>query len=48
MTLYIIASAVLLLGAALWLAIRQAQDERPLSEEELEQQREKDEQDLMQ
>ena len=48
MTLYIIASAVLILGAALWLAIRQAQDERPLSEEELEQQRQDNEQDLTQ
>ena len=48
MTLYIIATVVLLLGAALWLAIRQAQDEKPLSEEELEQQRKQDEQDLTQ
>ena len=48
MTLYIIASAVLILGAALWLAYRQAQDEKPLSEEELEQQRKQDEQDLTQ
>ena len=48
MTLYIIASVVLLLGAALWLAYRQAQDEKPLSEEELEQQRKQDEQDLTQ
>ena len=48
MTLYIIASAVLILGAALWLTIRQAQDEKPMSEEELEQQRQDNEQDLMQ
>lgn len=48
MTLYIIATVVLLLGAALWLAYRQAQDEKPLSEEELEQQRKQDEQDLTQ
>ena len=48
MTLYIIATVVLLLGAALWLAYRQAQDEKPISEEELEQQRQDNEQDLMQ
>ena len=48
MTLYIIASVVLLSGTVLVLAYRQAQDEKPLSEEELEQQREKDEQDLTQ
>ncbi|NUO79668.1 hypothetical protein HUU05_06305 [candidate division KSB1 bacterium] len=47
MTLYIIATATLLLGATLWLAYRQAQDERPMSEDELEKQRENDE-DLMQ
>ena len=48
MSLYIIATVTLLAGTALLLAYRQAQDERPMSEEELEQQREKDEQDLMQ
>ena len=48
MTLYIIATVVLLSGTVLVLAYRQAQDEKPLSEEELEQQREKDEQDLTQ
>ena len=48
MTLYIIATVVLLSGSVLVLAYRQAQDEKPLSEEELEQQREKDEQDLTQ
>lgn len=47
MTLYIIATVTLILGAALWLAYRQAQDERPMSEDELEKQRENDE-DLMQ
>lgn len=48
MTLYIIATVVLLSGTVLVLAYRQAQDEKPLSEEELEQQRKQDEQDLMQ
>ena len=48
MTLYIIATVVLLSGSVLVLAYRQAKDEKPLSEEELEQQREKDEQDLTQ
>ncbi len=48
MTLYIIATVVLLSGTVLVLAYRQAQDEKPLSEEELEQQRKQDEQDLTQ
>lgn len=48
MTLYIIATVTLLAGTALLLAYRQAQDEKPMSEDELEKQREKDEQDLMQ
>ena len=48
MTLYIIATVVLLSGTVLVLAYRQAQDEKPLSEEELEQQRQDNEQDLMQ
>lgn len=47
MTLYIIATVTLILGAALWLAYRQAQDERPMTPDELEKQRENDE-DLMQ
>lgn len=47
MTLYIIATVTLILGAALWLAYRQAQDEKPMTPDELEKQRENDE-DLMQ
>jgi len=46
-TLYIIATVTLILGAALWLAYRQAQDEKPMTPDELEKQRENDE-DLMQ
>ena len=48
MTLYIIATVVLLLSATLWLAYRQAQDEKPLTPEELEEQRQDNEQDLTQ
>lgn len=48
MTLYIIATVTLILGAALWLAYRQAQDEEPMSEDELEKHREESEKDLMQ
>ena len=48
MTLYIIATVVLLSGTVLVLAYRQAQDEKPLSEEELEKQRQDNEQDLTQ
>ena len=48
MTLYIIATVTLILGAALWLAYRQAQDERPMSEDELEKHREESEKVLMQ
>lgn len=47
MTLYLIATVTLILGAALWLAYRQAQDEKPMTPDELEKQRENDE-DLMQ
>ena len=48
MTLYIIATVVLLSGTVLVLAYRQAQDEKPLTPEELEKQRQDNEQDLMQ
>lgn len=48
MTLYIIATVTLLAGTALLLAYRQAQDERPMSEDELEKQREESDEDLMQ
>lgn len=48
MTLYIIATVVLLSGTALVLAYRQAQDEKPLTPEELEKQRQDNEQDLTQ
>lgn len=48
MTLYIIATVTLLLGAALWLAYRQAQDEKPMTPDELEKQREESEKDLIQ
>ena len=48
MTLYIIATVTLLAGTALLLAYRQAQDEKPLTPEELEKQRQDNEQDLTQ
>lgn len=47
MTLYLIATVTLLAGTALLLAYRQAQDEKPMTPDELEKQRENDE-DLMQ
>ena len=47
MTLYLIATVTLLAGTALLLAYRQAQDEKPMTPDELEKQRE-NEKDLMQ